>query len=220
VGTGRILHVEYIGKPRQDTIARSTGYRAQIMRRYHGASITQFRLVLGKGKLRSGDDPANGFTLGLKPIYLRECDPEPLLATARLAPLAVLARGDREQRAESFDRALKIVRGDLDHAFLEEAALRLATITLDRSTLDRVLEESGMTIDDVVDFYSGTKFGRELVNRSRAEGIVLMLETLLRDRFGEDPRIEATAKRPAETTDPAAAVHAITHAATIADLQA
>jgi hypothetical protein len=108
------------------------------------------------------------------------------------------------------------------------------------STLDSVLRERGLTIDEVADFYSGTKGGHELMKRARAKGmaqglaevraqslaegkaevVVLMLEILLRDRFGEDPRIEATAKRLAETTDPAAAVHAITHAATIDELQA
>jgi hypothetical protein len=226
VGLDQLLHVEYISEPKKDTTARITQYRGHIMERHPGKSIAQYGLVLGKGRLRSGDDEANGFRLGLKTIYLRECDGEPLLTDAHLAPLAVLARGDKTDRAEYLGRALKIVDGDQDKAFLREAPLDLAVMTLDRSTIDKVMEETGMSTESVADFYSGTRFGQEIKNRGRTEGLTEglvrgradLLRVVLRDRFGEDPRIEAIASRLAEIDDATAAVHAINHAATLDEL--
>jgi hypothetical protein len=222
VGANRLLHVEYVRSPTRDVPARITGYRAQIMRRHPGKSITQFAIVLGEGRLQSCDDPPNGFKLGLKTLYVRDCDPQFLLANPHRAPLAVLAQGSTDKRIENLRTVMKMTRKEPDGAFLAEAALTLATITLDRSTIARVMEELGMTVEDIAEFYSETTFGRAIHDHGREQGreeaSVLALGALLRDRFGEHAQIQVLAERLAKSPDLDAVIHTINQAHSIDDL--
>jgi hypothetical protein len=218
VGANRLLHVEYVRSPTRDVPARITGYRAQIMRRHPGKSITQFAIVLGEGRLQSCDDPPNGFKLGLKTLYVRDCDPQFLLANPHRAPLAVLAQGSTDKRIENLRTVMKMTRKEPDGAFLAEAALTLATITLDRSTIARVMEELGMTVEDIAEFYSDTTFGRALRDRGGQEASLRILRALLRDRFGEHAQIQVLAERLAKSPDLDAVIHTINQAHSIDDL--
>jgi hypothetical protein len=175
--------------------------------------------------VRSADDPENGFTLGLRTIYLRECDPAPLLQVPGLAPLAVLAEGDRQARARSLVAAVNVIQTGTEsgpaQAQLLEAAAVLATIRLDGLTIDQIRRESGLSVESIADFYSETEVGRELVNRGIAQGIERssqMLAALLIDRFGDQPEIEQIVGQLVRWPDPAAAVHAVTRAQTLAEL--
>jgi hypothetical protein len=123
--------------------------------------------------LQSCDDPANGFALGLRNVYLRERDADPLLARPVLAPVAVLAKGD-----------------------------------VDRSTIDRIRKESGMTVESIAAFFSETEVGQEIGRRGAERTLV----ALLRSRFGDHPRLPAIAGRLARLTDQADAIEAITRA--------
>jgi hypothetical protein len=230
VSRDRLLHVEYVRAPVRDTAARMAGYRAQIMRRHPDKSIAQYAIVLGEGWLRSCDDPINGFSLGLKSVYVRECDPAVLLSNSYRAPLAVLAKGDQDSRAKALSAALAMADKEPDRQMLIDAALTLATITLDRSTLDRVREETGMTIETVADFYSETEVGRELLGRGREagrdegreegreEGHEDVLTALLKNRFGEQARTGEVAQRLAHFMDLATAVDVITKADSLDEL--
>jgi hypothetical protein len=219
------MHVEYMRTPPADLAVRMIGYRASIMRAHPGMQVSQHAIVLGEGRVRSADDPANGFTLGLRTIYLRECDPEPLLSVPGLAPLAVLAHGDRESRARALVAAVNVIQARTEsgpqQAQLLEAAAVLATIRLDGLTIDQIRRESGLSVESIADFYSETEVGRELVNRGIEQGMQRsgqMLATLLSDRFGESPEIPEIVSRLVRWPDPAAAVHAVVRSSSLQDL--
>jgi hypothetical protein len=230
VGPQRLMHVEYMRSPPPDLAVRMIGYRASIMRSHPGMQISQHAIVLGDGRVRSADDPENGFTLGLRTIYLRDCDPAPLLSVPGLAPLAVLAEGDRQARARSLVAAVNAIQTGTEsgpgQAQLLEAAAVLATIRLDGLTIDQIRRESGLSVESIADFYSETEVGRELVNRGIEQGIEReidrsrqMLATLLRDRFGDQPEIAPIVERLVRWPDPAAAVHAVTRAICLDELR-
>lgn len=225
VSPDRLMHVEYMRSPPADLAVRMIGYRASIMRSHPGMQVSQHAIVLGEGRVRSADDPENGFTLGLHTIYLRDCDPLPLLSVPGLAPLAVLARGDRSIRARSLVAAVSVIQAQTEagpqQAQLLEAAAVLATIRLDGHTIDQIRRESGLSVESIADFYSETEVGRELVNRGIEQGLERsgqMLATLLRDRFGDRPEIPEIVGRLARWPDPASAVHAVTRARSLSDL--
>jgi hypothetical protein len=223
VGDERLMHVEYMRSPSPDLAVRMIGYRSQIMRYHPNMRISQHAIVLGEGRVRSVDDLDNGFTLGLRTTYLRECDPALFLSVPGLAPLAVLAQGDRETRARALVRAVSLIQtqsGPHQAQLLEVAAV-LATIRLDGPTIDLIRRESGMSVESIADFYSETEVGRELLNRGIEQGLQRsgqLLAALLRDRFGEQPEIVEITERLVHWPDPAAAVRAVTRAATLTEL--
>jgi hypothetical protein len=204
------------------------GYRASIMRSHPGKQISQYVIVLGEGRVRSADDPENGFTLGLRTIYLRECDPAPLLSVPGLAPLAVLAEGDRLTRARSLVAAVNVIQAGTEigpaQAQLLEAAAVLATIRLDGLTIDQIRRESGLSVESIADFYSETEVGRELVNRGIEQGIErsshTLLTVLLTDRFGARDDLPQIVERLVAGSDLTAAVHAVMQASSLDDLAA
>lgn len=208
IGPERMLHTEYMRTPAADVAVRMIGYRAQIMRRYPGVSLTQVAVVLGKGRLRPADDPHTGFRLGLRTIYLRDADPEALMASADLAPLAVLAKGSQAERGRRFAATLELIRKQPEdrHDGLYEAAVTLATITLERSTIENIGKEMGVSIDEVVDFYDSTEIGRVLKERGREagreEGVSQTLLVLLSARFGDQSGLEELAGRLARSGVP------------------
>ena len=226
VSRRRLIHVEYMRTPPADLAVRMIGYRASIMRSHPGMHISQYVIVLGEGRVRSADDPENGFTLGLRTIYLRECDPAPLLSVPGLAPLAVLAMGDRQGRARSLVAAVNVIQAGTEagpgQAQLLEAAAVLATIRLDGLTIDQIRRESGLSVESIADFYSETEVGRELVNRGIEQGIErssqMLLGILLSEHFGEQPEIAQIVERLVGWSDLSAAVHAVTHARSLDEL--
>ncbi|MBT0770832.1 hypothetical protein KIH74_17955 [Kineosporia sp. J2-2] len=229
VGPERMLHTEYILRPTADVAGRITVYRGHIMQRHPGARLTQVALVLGEGTLRPGDDPKNGFYLGLRTLYLREADPAALLAHPGLAPLAVLARGDRRQRGERLAEAFELIAREPEHRrnVLTEATMTLAMITLDRPTIDRIRKEIDMTVADMADFYAESDFAVLIRDRGRAqgrqegrrEGSERVLLALLRSRFGPRPELPGIADLLARTDDDDAAIMAIQAAATPEEIE-
>jgi hypothetical protein len=224
VGQDRLLHVEFIRKPERDMAIRMVGYRAHLMKRHPGASIGQVAIILGEGWLQSCDDPANGFALGLRNVYLRERDADPLLARPVLAPVAVLAKGDVDARGAYLATAYKLAEPMPEglRSMLRQAALDLATITLDRSTIDRIRKESGMTVESIADFYSETEVGQELGRRGIEQGIEQGIErtlaALLRSRFGNHGQVRAIAGQLARLPDQALAIDMIVRAQSLEDL--
>jgi hypothetical protein len=175
------------------------GYRAHIMRRYQGMSLHQVAIILGRGRLRTWDDPEAGFSLGLKIIHLNEIDPQEFLSRPGLAALAELAKGDLTTRAESAIAALKAIQTlpEERHQGLREAMLALATITLDPSTINQIGKETGMSIQSLVAFYRQTDVGQGILEQGVEQGVqqgqVRLLAALIRDRFGDDDQIAAIA---------------------------
>jgi hypothetical protein len=220
VGPNEILHAEYIRTPTPDMAARMVSYLGQLMRQHPGCSIFQYAIVLGQGRLNPCTNPKTGFNLGLRTIYLRESDPAELMAYPNLAGLTVLAQGDTHARGRALADAIQRVR-DLPEERQERltnAMLVVATIALDRSTIDLIVKESGMTIETVAEFYSGTEVGQELRNQGREEGAARTLAALLRARFGDHPQVRDIAEHLAHALDDDASIRIVTEAHTLDDL--
>jgi hypothetical protein len=178
VGRRQLLHAEYIRTPKADMYFRMLRYRAAIMNRYRGMSLIQYAIVLGTGRLRYHDDPAAGFTLGLRTIYLPKVDPAAFLSYPGLAALADLAKGDQQTRARSALNAIQQIRTlpEERQSGLFEAMINLATISLDPHTIDLIRKETGMTVDSIAEFYSHTEVGAELQKRGHERGLEQGLE--------------------------------------------
>ncbi|GAB3262904.1 RpnC/YadD family protein [Kineosporia babensis] len=224
IGPKHMLHVEYMRRPTPDVGGRMVAYRAQVMRRYPGTQLTQVAIVLGEGRLQSPDDPKNGFQLGLRTIYLREADPDRLIAVPDLAPLAVLARGSEGERSRRFADTIELIRKQPEErqGGLYEAAVTLAGITLSRTTIDNIGKELGVSIDEVVHFYEGTEVGRALQERGRSqgreEGVAQTLMVLLTGRFGDRPGLVDLAEELARVGSVEAVIRAIGTAETPDDV--
>jgi hypothetical protein len=178
------------------------------------------------------DDPGRrGFWLDLDVHYLRDLDPAVLLETPVLAPLAPLGRGSPEERARAYANAIRVIQkegGSRTEDLLDFASC-LAMITLDGRLVDRIVEEVGMTVESVTEFYRDTILGHALQDlgrqegrqEGRAEGIEQgrerLLADLLEDRFGPDPAVGSIAHRLAGWPG-AAVAHAINTATSLEDL--
>ena len=220
IGPRRILHVEYVRKLEPNLAARITNYRSHIMREHPRMSISQYAVVLGRGRVESCDDPETGFALGLREVYLRDCDPATFLGTPDLAPLAVLAGGDQQTRAQALIDSLRIAEEQPEdrRAAMREAALALAPITLDRSTINQIGRKSPMTTESIAEFYRGTDVGQVIENRGRDEGRIGMLIDLLQDRYGEDPQLPVIAAHLARAHSDISVFDTVTQARTLDQL--
>ena len=144
----------------------------------------------------------------------------------------MLARGSATERRAAFATALEIIRrkGDDRAGELLEYATVLATIRLDAPTINHIVEEAGMTVESIAEFYRDTIIGRTLRDVGRQEGRqegreegrheerAALLAAMLRARFGDDPRIPEISARLAEGDQGDAAVAAIAEAASVDDL--
>jgi hypothetical protein len=218
VGPNRILHAEYVTHPDSKVFGHMITYRGLITEEFPATSIRQYAIVLGRGKLPTFDQPENGFSLGLRVIYLSDVDPEVFLARPGLAALAELAQGDQETRARSALRAIKLIRTLPPHrqAKIFEGMINLAVLVLQPSIIDRIRKEIGMTVESVAAFYNQTEVGQELVRqgleKGREEGHEDTYRVLLRARFGDDPQIPLIAKRLARFSDAEAVINALDRA--------
>ncbi len=197
------------------------GYRAAIMRAHPGVEVGQWVVVLGEGTVGSIDH--GGFRLGCRVLYLRDVPVEDLLAEPALAPLAALGRGSDEERADAHLRALRLIAehaGDRTSELLETASV-LATIRLRAPTIQKIRTEAGMTVESIADFYAQTEGGQFLIDKGREQGREQAREeavaVLLRERFGDDPRIPGVARRLA-AGDLATAYRSVLAAGALDDL--
>lgn len=212
----RLVHVEYMRSGSSDLVARMLVYRGLLMRAHPRAYLSQHVLFLADGVVEGHDDlAANGFALDLNVVHLRTIEPEVLLRSPTLAPLAVLGRGSAEVRARALAEALTLIAekgGERQHELLEFSTT-LATITLDPNTIEKIVGEVVMTVESIKEFYKDTWMIRE----AKAEGREELLLPLLRERFGEQPGL-AEVVQNLKTLPPGEAVHAVLAATTLADL--
>jgi hypothetical protein len=226
IGPGRLMHVEYARRASTDLVARMLVYRGLLMQEHPKHHISQHIVVLGEGTVSGHDDYAgNDFAVSLGLLYLRSADPDRFVKDASFAPLAMLRRGDPTELERVASRVVEVVRsrgGERVGQLLEFTTV-LAVIASDPAVVEKIIEETEMTVESVAEFYRDTGFGRRLRDEGREEGREeereSLLAALLADRFGEHPALPALARRLARLSDGAAAVHAITTAATLEDLQ-
>jgi hypothetical protein len=196
VGPGRLAHVEFVRRPTADLPYRMLEYRARIMRREPGVSVSQYVVLLGEGSTdeRMVDD--HGMALDFTVVRLRDHDPAAFLTSASLAPLAVLARpGPASTRTAAFRTALSLIAAVPEpgrrHDLLETAAV-LAAIHLDAVTIEQITEEVRMpfALEGTV---AGNQIAARAEARGEARGQASVLAALLRRRFGADPRLDDVA---------------------------
>jgi hypothetical protein len=228
IGPDRLLHAEYVRKIEADLSARMTYYRARIMIKHPGKSITQCAVILGSGRVRSCDDSENGFALGLREIYVREYDPAVFLSHPDLCAFAVLARGSRSKRARCLQKVFLIAEDQPERKrnIIIDVALELAPITLPTSMINRIQKEQRMTLQSVVDFYRKTDVGKEISHIAHDEGHEEGLEegraetlsAMIRRRFGANPDIDGLASFLAQTSDTGTSIQLIDEATSLKQL--
>ena len=220
VGPDRLAHLEYQCRAANDLVARMWIYFGSIMRWYPEAQITQYVLVLGKGRVEDpSDDTKRSFWKSVVMIFLREMDPAIFLSEVNLSPMAVLGRGTSEERTEVFKTALRSIQKEDPPCWrdLLDYATTLARITLDEATVEKVAEEFVMS-DVMVQEFAGKIWGRALERASIRKEYERALGLMLKDRFGDRPGMLDVASRLARWPDEAAAVHAISSAASVDEL--
>lgn len=125
----RLAHVEFVRDARSDLGLRMLEYRARIMVAHPGAGLTQHVVVLGRGRVPTVVRDGQVLVMRLHVTYLRRHDPEDLLASASLAPLACLGRlKNNDQRAGVLRRALEVISATVSGPRLEGLALVAATL--------------------------------------------------------------------------------------------
>jgi predicted transposase YdaD len=228
-----LAHVEFVRSPDPAMTHRMLEYRARVMALHPRHRLTQRVVVLAHGTVTPELLDPPQLTLRLNITYLRNEDPERLLANPSLAPLAVLAHAhDQDERAKLLLRSLAVIKTVTDPAHrhdLLHTAVTLAGIHLDAPTIEHLTLEAGMpfTLDE------DTVAGRSLIARGEARGEarglarglargearerVRTLASLMRRTFGDDPRIEPLAQNLAALPHEQALDIALT-AATLDDL--
>jgi hypothetical protein len=239
VGPGRLVHIECERKLSADEmVARMLGYRGVIQRRHRGEVLSQYLLVLEGGRVSEFIDPVlSWFWRRLGVLFLRDVDPEMLLAEPSLAPLAVLGRGDQKARVQVLGRALAVVRdeGGERATELRAFAVALARIRLEESTINNIVREVDVTPQEFMaemiwNGNWGAEIRRDMRNKFTKEGLVEgreqgreqgrehLLVALIQDRFGAHPDTSAVAEELIGRMDDREAVHAVTSATSLADL--
>ena len=221
VGPGRLMHLEYARRAERDLVPRMLVYRGLIMQMFPKDLVEQHVLVLGEGEVAGYRDYArNDFALNLRVHYLRSADPERFLGTVNFAPLAILRRGDPTEVEKVATQVVEAVRargGDRTEELLKFVSV-LAVIASDPDVVEKIIEETEMTVQEVADFYRDTRFGLRLRSEGREEAREELLTALLIERFGEHPELPDLVQRFVHWPD-AAAVHAISAATDLAELQ-
>jgi hypothetical protein len=110
-------------------------------------------------------------------------------------------------------------RGGGRTAKLLEFVTILAVIASDPDVVEKIIEETEMTVESVAEVYRDTKFGRKLRAEGREEERESLPAAVLLERFGEHPELTAIAQRLAAWPDGATAVHAITTAVGVEELR-
>ena len=208
----RVVHVEFVKDRPAELDSRMVEYWARIRRRETDLPIRQFVLVLGDGvPVPDRCLDADGRTvLSWTVVRVADMDAEVLLRNPTTAAVAALAWGSEEQRLRHLVRAAELIRRtDPDRArSLMDAATTLGSIVLPRRSIDSALRGADMPI-----LIRDTPLGREVVEEGRQEGrqdgrqegeraAVLRLTTLmLRQRLGDDPRVDVLAARLADLPD-------------------
>jgi flagellar biosynthesis/type III secretory pathway protein FliH len=129
-------------------------------------------------------------------------------------PFAALAGNDPARRPAQLRRALAVVAAVEDargREVLARATVELAAIRLCAATISTTWKESPMPIPSVLSklydegLEEGLEKGRE---EGREKGLIEAVASLLRIRFGDDPRADAVASRlvPLGATEAMAAV--------------
>jgi hypothetical protein len=227
VGPDRVMHVEYETSPRPALGDRMYKYRGRLMENHPGLRITQHVIVLREGLVQGYDAfDTRGFSLDVRPVYLRERIAEEFLKDPFLAQFAALARGSPAVREQSLAAAIRLLLqcGDPLAQVWLPAAISLAEVHLDRSTIDRIVRESVMSVgpyvEPFVERFRDHPWGRELISKGREEGRKegvaqggerVLLEAL-RTRFGDSPQIQEAARILGGWEDVAAAVAAVSTA--------
>jgi hypothetical protein len=197
-------------------------YRGLIMQQFPKHHVSQHIVVLGEGTVSGYDDyQANDFAVKLQVLYLRDADPDTFLGDVNFAPLAMLRRAGPAESVKVAARVIDVVRergGERLEQLLEFIAV-LAVIASDPAVVEKIIEETEMTVESIAEFYRETRVGQRLQAEGREKERESLLMALLAERFGPGPELAALAHRLARVPDGATAVHLIATATSLDELQ-
>lgn len=211
--TNGIVHVEFVKDPTPDLDLRMVDYRLRLRRRDRDVALAQYvpvlqDIALPERYVDAGPDRLDAtWTL----VRLPNLDPGPLLAGPTTAAVAALAAGSPAERAAALTAAVELIAACTTpdrRKLLLGVATTLASITLPAATIDSALKEAHMPVP-----VRDTPLGRLLLDEGRQEGrqegiqageraaVVRLTRLMLRQRFGDDPRIDAVADSLADLPD-------------------
>jgi len=226
VGPNRLMHVEYARRASDELVPRMLLYRGLIMQQFPKHHLSQHIVVLGEGTVTGFDNyEQNDFAVNLDVLYLRDADPDQFMDDVNFAPLALLRRIDPAEKVKVAARVIEMIRerGGKRLAQLLEFIAVLAVIASDRAVVEKIIEETEMTVESIAEFYRDTSVGQQLCQegkeKGREEEREALLAALITERFGPSPQAAALAHRLARLPDGAHAVHLITTATSLGDLQ-
>jgi hypothetical protein len=193
-----VLHIEFQTRPERRFPERMLGYLGRLVGSgaFDGIKVEQHAVLLGPGTL---NDRLPEYNFRFQVHYLRQAPVGPLLADIGLAPFAVLADlPDDDHRARTLRAALERIAAVSDRRTRETlawATASLATLCLTTDTITTTWEEIAMPFPS---------FAQALHEQGLEQGLEQgrkILGSMLRQRFGPDPRIPAIAHHLA-TLDP------------------
>jgi predicted transposase YdaD len=208
-----IVHVEFMKDPTPDFDLRMVDYRLRLRRRDRDVALAQYVLVLQDVAVPASfvDAGSDRLDAAWTVIRLPELDAGPLLTGPTTAAVAALAAGTAPERAAALTAAVELIAACTDpdrRRLLLGVATTLASITLPAATIDSALKEAHMPVP-----VRDTPLGRLLLDEGRQEGrqegiqageraaVVRLTRLMLRQRFGDDPRIDAVAATLADLPD-------------------
>jgi hypothetical protein len=216
IGSTVAVHIEFQRAGEAGFAMRMLDYWVRLRRlpALAGRVLVQHVVVLGGGTVEDGIRE-HGVTFTYTVHYLRDQPPESLLADPYLCPFAALADVNQADRPAVLRQALDLIAAVADEptrTVLARAAVDLAAIRLTPDIINLTWEDSAMPIPSLLQttFDDGLEKGLE-------KGRYEVVATLLRHRFGDDPRVDEIAHRIA-TDDPDVALDRIDAATTLDEL--
>lgn len=207
-GSG-LVHVEFVKDPAPDLDLRMVDYRLRLRRAHRTVPIAQFVLALRDLPLpqRYLDPDPGRLVCSWTVVRISERDPAELLRHPTTAAVAALGRGTAQERAAVLTAAADLIAAHTDpdrRDLLLAAAATLASIVLPRRRISAALKEARMPV-----YVRDTPLGRELYEEGREEGreqggreaAVRFAALMLRQRFGDDPRVDRAAAALADLPD-------------------
>ena len=216
---GRCAEVHFVHTVPKGLVATMAGHKKALQQAFPVDHLEQYVVVMGDGELRGPDDPAHtGIYFGLRLVYLRDIEKEwfststgfALLTRSRSAPWASQILEAAGATAEPFvvppNPGTDIfAESDEKQAILPS---RLASLFFagrfgpppEMSDEHRTRGWGGAVLMALA-LHTITRFDDMRGRIGRREGITDVLGDILRERFGEHPRLSLLAYRLAALPD-------------------
>jgi hypothetical protein len=233
---GRCAEVHCVHTVPKGLVATMAGHKKALRQAFPVDHLEQYVVVLGDGELRGPDDPAHtGVYFGLRLVYLRDIEKEwfststgfALLARSQTAPWASQILEAAGATVEPF-----VVPPNPCADIFAESDEKQATLPSRLTSLffagrfgphPEISDENrtrgwGGAVLMALALHTITRFDDMRGRIARREGIADVLGDVLRERFGEHPKLSLLAYRLAALTDLDAVIQIIAATENLDDL--